>query len=124
MIKNKYTDWINNYTGDIYRKCVEVTKEMVLLFPELHIVKGMVTIMENDKDYQHQWLVDSEGNIVDPTAHQWLGIVKYKEIKEEDDKPIGKCIECGEWVYGCFVGGVCCSSVCLMIATRALNTHY
>ena len=75
---NRYEEWIVNYKGDIYRKCKEVSIEMQQVFPELRIAKGLVTIMENGKDYQHQWLLDEENNIVDPTRRQWLGIEEFE----------------------------------------------
>lgn len=114
MTDAKYTIWINGYTGNIYRKCKEVTEEMQTVFPELRIVKGMVTIFESNKDYQHQWLVDIEGNIVDPTKRQWVAIIEYKEIKDGDNKPIGKCYGCGGWVYGQFYNFMYCNSNCYL----------
>ena len=51
------------------------------------------------KQNQHQWCVDTDGNIIDPTSSQWLGIIEYKEIKEGDPKPVGKCMNCGEIVF-------------------------
>mgnify|MGYP001600206946 CR=1 FL=1 len=109
-----YDVWINEYTGDVYRKCREVTEEMLKIFPELRIAKGMVTIIENGKDYQHQWLVDPEGNIVDPTKRQWVAIINYKEIKEGDDQPVGKCYGCGQWVYRQFYNSVYCNLDCYL----------
>jgi hypothetical protein len=99
-MKQEYQDWIDNYKGDIFRKCVEVTQEMQQVFPELRIVKGMATILEDFNDYPHQWLIDLEGNIVDPTKKQWIGIIEYKEITEKDEQLVGKCPNCGEWIYG------------------------
>jgi hypothetical protein len=99
-MEQKYKDWIQNYERNIFRKCIEVTQEMQYAFPELRIAKGMVTIIDDGRDYPHQWLVDIEGNIVDPTAKQWVAIINYKEIKEEDEQLVGKCPNCGEWIYG------------------------
>ena len=109
---DKYKEWIDNYQGNIFRKCIEVTNEMKEAFPELEIVKGMVTIVEDFNDYPHQWLKNEQGKIVDPTAKQWLGIVEYKEIREADDKPVGKCPNCGKWVYGRFYNGMFCNELC------------
>ena len=99
---NKYQRWIQNYNGRIYRKCKEVSEEMQKAFPELKIVKGMVTIIENLKEYQHQWLIDINNNIVDPTAKQWAGIVDYRPIDENDLEqiPTQRCHNCGGWCYG------------------------
>lgn len=108
----KYNEWIDNYTGNIYRKCKEVSKEMQRVFPELEICKGLVKISENSKWYQHQWLKTNFGVIVDPTAGQWMVIEEYREIKKGDDEPIGKCSNCGEFVFGRFVDSLFCSDNC------------
>ncbi len=108
----KYKNWIDNYSGTIYRKCKEVSEEMKFRFPELIICKGLVRITENNKWYQHQWLKDEFDNIIDPTVKQWMGIEEYKEIKEDDLKPIGKCGNCGEWVFGRFINSLFCSDEC------------
>ncbi len=99
---NKYEKWIQNYKGDIYRKCKEVTEEMQKVFPELKIVKGLVTILEDLREYQHQWLEDQDGNIVDPTAKQWQAIIEYSPIDENDleNIPNGRCHNCGGWCFG------------------------
>jgi len=120
---NKYQKWIHEYKGDIYRKCVEVSTEMQQVFPELRMAKGLVTIMENGKDYPHQWLLDSEGNIVDPTRKQWAGIEEYKEIKEGDPYPIGICMNCGDYVYSDSINSIACSSECLDLLDRDFNPH-
>lgn len=108
-----YQQWINNYSGDIFRKCKEVSLEMQSVFPELRIAKGLVQIIENNKWYQHQWCVDQTDNIVDPTARQWQAIIAYKEIKDTDPKPVGKCMNCGEFVFSDSKFGVdVCSKQC------------
>jgi len=113
-MKSEYQKWIQKYPGDIFRKCKEVSIEMQGVFPELRIAKGLVQIIENSQWYQHQWLVDLEGAIVDPTANQWVGIIGYREIKEEDPKPIGKCMNCGGWVFSDTKSGtsMACSPEC------------
>lgn len=98
-MKDKYQEWIDSYTGEIYRNCKDVTKEMKEDFPELRIAKGLVLIVDDFKRYPHQWCVTPEGEIVDPTAGQWMGIMEYQEIKEDEPKPIGKCMNCGEWIF-------------------------
>jgi len=116
---NDYDLWILNYKGDIFRKCKEVSEEMKLVFPELRIAKGLVQIIENMKWYQHQWLVDEEDNIVDPTARQWQCIMQYKEIKAGDAYPVGKCMNCGEIVFSnSKFGSNCCSKKCYRILSK------
>lgn len=121
-MQQKYEDWIEEYPGDIFRKCVEVTKEMQQVFPELRIAKGLVTILENGKDYQHQWLVDEEDNIVDPTAKQWAGIMQYKEIKEGDPYPTGVCANCGGYIFSDYNDLTVCSNKCWKEYSRYLQT--
>jgi hypothetical protein len=111
-MKEQYSQWIDSYKGDVFRKCVEVTQEMKTAFPELRIARGMVTIVEDCKDYPHQWLVDSSGNIIDPTKRQWLGIIEYKEVTSKENEPVGKCPNCGDWVYGKFYNSMFCNKSC------------
>lgn len=110
---NKYSNWIKNYTGSKFRTCKEVSELMQATFPELRIAKGLVQIIENCKWYQHQWLVNTNGNIIDPTSSQWLGIIEYNEIKESDPKPVCKCMNCGEIIFSDFnFGREICSESC------------
>jgi hypothetical protein len=56
----------------------------------------------------------NEGEVVDPTKEQFvsLGLGEYNEIDESTFKdPIGKCPECGEWVWKEGFDG-CCSRRC------------
>ena len=116
----KYQKWIDNYPGDIYRKCKEVSEEMKIVFPDLIIARGLVKLFDNGKWYQHQWLKTVDEEIIDPTAKQWIMIEEYKEIKEEDDKPVGKCSNCGEYVFGRFINTIFCSEDCC----REFNESY
>jgi len=109
-----YNEWIENYTGDIHRKCKEVSEEMQQVFPELRIAKGLVQIEENRKWYQHQWCVSLDGDIIDPTAKQWVGILEYKEIGNDDPYPKGKCINCGGWVFSDSGMSSFCSEECVI----------
>ena len=111
-MKQEHKNWIDNYTGDIHRQCVEVSNEMKAVFPELRIAKGLVTIFENGKDYPHMWLVDAENNIVDPTKQQLMDILEDKEIKDSDPQPVGKCMNCGEYVFERFYMSAFCGDKC------------
>ena len=95
-----YQDWIDNYRGPIHRQCKAVTVIMQKEFPELRIARGLVKTIENAKWYQHQWLVDENGCIIDPTSCQWAGVIKYKEIEGGDNLFCVKCLNCGEWITG------------------------
>lgn len=96
---DKYENWIQSYTGDIHRKCIEVSTGMQQVFPELRIVKGLVRIIDNDRWYEHQWCISPDGRIIDPTRMQWVMIIEYKEITENDPQPTGKCMNCGEFLF-------------------------
>ena len=114
MSENKtaqYLEWIANYPDSIHRRCVQVTEAMQAQFPELIICRGLVTIEENCREYQHQWLRTVDGEVVDPTAQQWLGIIEYEEITDPQQEPVGKCMWCGGWVRR-NRGGLFCSDYC------------
>jgi len=99
--KSKYATWIKQYDGDIYRKCVEVSQLMQEAFPELTRVKGHVRTIEDLSIMQpHWWLTDPEGNILDPTARQWQCIMEYIPYKEGDLIPVGRCMNCGNQIFG------------------------
>lgn len=121
-MQQKYKDWVNNYPGETFRKCQEVTEEMKKVFPELRIAKGLVTIIENGRDYQHQWLVDENDLIVDPTSNQWAGIMQYKEIKEGDPYPTGVCANCGGFIFSDYGDSTVCSDKCHKEYMRYINT--
>lgn len=95
---------------------------MVQAFPELRIAKGMVLTIEKMEWYQHQWCVDQDNRIVDPTADQWTKIIEYKEIKSEDAKPIGKCPNCGEWIFEGGYSTDICSEKCKRAYLAYLNS--
>ena len=98
---DKYTEWIKEYKGSIFRKCVEVTEEMQKKFPELTFVIGHVRTCENPcKEVPHQWLETKEGEIIDPTKKQWFGIMEYNKYNEGNLIPVGICVNCGEQIYG------------------------
>lgn len=122
-MNSKYEKWIQNYDKDIHRKCIEVSNEMEEEFPELIIAKGLVRILENNKWYQHQWLEDESGNIIDPTKEQWLKIVEYKKINDDDPKPIGKCYNCGEWVFDNNISSSFCNNKCSSEYKDYLNAN-
>jgi hypothetical protein len=106
-VKSIYHDWIThkNDAADPFTQCGAWTLEMNEAFPELRRVAGEV-ILSNGWTRHHWWLVDPDGSIVDPTASQfsqdYFGkavIVHYREI-DEDNRPTGKCRNCGEHCYG------------------------
>ena len=92
-----YLDWINNYDGCIHRKCVEVSREMAQVFPELKIRTGLVKVFESTRLFEHAWCMTDDGCIVDPTAKQWGMIEQYYDYT--DNPPIGKCVVCGNYIF-------------------------
>jgi hypothetical protein len=81
-------------------RCKEVSMKMQELIPSLHLVCGFF------KGTEHWWLVDPEGNIVDPTVRQfacWPDVspADYRVFNPETDHIyIGKCPNCGRENYG------------------------
>lgn len=92
-----YLDWIDNYDGCIHRKCVEVSKEMAQVFPELKIRTGLVKVFESTRLFEHAWCMTDDGYIVDPTAKQWSMVEQYYDCT--DNPPIGKCFVCGNYIF-------------------------
>jgi len=96
----EYKEWIADIPlKDSFGKCKEQSNRMQMKFPELLIAKGFV-ILSNMKKYQHMWLKDEDGNVIDPTAKQYTGyaVHSYQEIGEDDPVPVGKCVNCGEFI--------------------------
>ena len=110
---HKYQSWIKNNTtnyNDAYGKCKEVTQKMQNVFPELTLIRGFYHC-PIWKQRCHWWLVDSQNNVIDPTARQFPsnGSGEYIRWNEKDKEPTGKCINCGEY---CYDGGTVCSDKC------------
>jgi hypothetical protein len=79
-------------------KCAEATTRMKEQFPRLRRVRGEVMVCTQMRP--HWWCVTDGGEIVDPTAHQWdTPVVFYKEIADDAEEPVGKCIYCGSLLY-------------------------
>jgi hypothetical protein len=76
-----YDAWIKKYEereGSVWMKCVEATVAMATAFPELRIVRGTAVSTVSGKRWCHCWLVDPLGYVVDPTAAQFSGHVRYE----------------------------------------------
>jgi hypothetical protein len=107
---SKYAEHFITDPKEAYGACREVTERLAAQFPELRRVRGhyyCVTWGER----AHWWLVDPEGNIVDPTASQFpsKGKGQYVEWVEGTKEPTGRCPNCGDL---CYDGGYCCSENC------------
>ncbi len=109
----KYQDWIRqNVVSDGYGACHEYAEKMVAQFPELAYRKGWYYCLLWGQR-MHGWCVTMDGEIVDPTVRQFpsKGRGRYEEI-EDEELPTGKCMECGELLFG--GGGALgfCNSLC------------
>lgn len=47
----------------------------------------------------HWWCRAPDGKIWDPTISQFPAFFGEYELATEENTPVGKCIECGEFVY-------------------------
>lgn len=103
-MKGKYAQWITENVTDAYAKCAEYTLTMQQVFPELIRVRGHYDCPIWGSR-EHWWLVDPDSEeIVDPTASQFpskgVGKEWYTPHEEGSREPTGKCLNCGEYVYG------------------------
>lgn len=97
-------EWIGNYVkrcGGPQRtrgKCMDAAQEMASVFPQLRVEKGHVE-SANGRE-AHWWCVDTDGSIVDPTRGQFHGVVEYEAFQEGDEVRLGRCMECGDEIWG------------------------
>lgn len=78
-------------------KCAEATEKMEAEFGFKRI-RGHVMIDLNMRP--HWWCVDDDGEIIDPTAHQWeCRPAIYEPFDEAEGEPHGKCINCGSLLF-------------------------
>jgi len=119
-MKNKYLDWIYKNIHVSYGKCEETTLWMNKEFPELTRVRGHY-YCPIWGERTHWWLVDPDGEIVDPTVDQFpsKGFGVYEEWTEGDEEPTGKCPNCGEY---CYNGSSTCSDKCYTEYASYLNS--
>ena len=117
----KYNEWIvaNGFDGElaVLGRCEETTVAMVTAFPELKRVRGHYICPWWGRR-AHWWCVTPEGAIVDPTAAQFpsynaafqsKGAGEYVPWTEGAPEPTGKCLDCGEEVFG---GANFCNEEC------------
>ncbi len=83
-------------------KCEKVTKELNDILVHLTRVRGFYHCPIWGRR-EHWWLVnDFTDEIFDPTAAQFpsKGITGvYEEWDEEQEEPVGMCMDCGDYVY-------------------------
>lgn len=102
--------WIAANVTETFGKCREVTEQMAAAFPELRRVRGHY-YCASWGEREHWWLVDAEGEVVDPTAAQFptRGAGAYVEWEKDRKEPTGMCPNCGEY---CYDGHYFCSERC------------
>jgi|AMWB02.1.fsa_nt_gi hypothetical protein len=105
-----YVQWISEWlqNNDPHLKCATATLEMVSAFPELTRIRGHVWLC-GGYERPHWWCIDKNGDVVDPTASQFNGIVMYEPWDESLPEPTGVCANCGGYTYN---HATCCSDKC------------
>jgi hypothetical protein len=106
-MKPEYQEWIQAHYPtrfDAFCRCQEASEKMQKAFPELIRVRGWAAGHEMKGPRQgteHWWCKTAEGEVVDPTAAQFLwSQVYYREHQEGiDPEPIGKCMWCGGYCW-------------------------
>lgn len=108
----KYLVWISDYVAKqsfLRGMCRSACDKMLQVFPELKLVRGWAGGHLSTKDDVlldpgdgHWWLETESGEIIDPTAGQFLGAVVYVAFDETkaSELPTGKCMNCGDYCYG------------------------
>lgn len=102
-MKPEYKTWIQeNCQGVVAGFCRSRSEAMKKTFPELILCRGYYT-SPIDGIRGHWWLKTPEGEIVDPTASQFMmdrqGSYEEYNPKDHGPLPIGKCMNCGSEVY-------------------------
>ncbi len=125
-INKKYIDWILKYQKkhkNVYGMCEKATIEMLKCFPELIRKRGHVFVFnQKNSKIEHWWLKTKNGIIVDPTKKQFGFIIKYIEWDENKSEPIGKCLNCGGYIFNDSFSTDLCSEKCNKIFMESLNS--
>lgn len=104
-MESRYRKWIDdNYPADMFVRglCREACEKMHAEFPELRIACGVVFVPlfpAKDSEQEHWWLVDGNGDVVDPTRQQFPGFIQYNEAGADDPRRKyhrATCANCGE----------------------------
>lgn len=95
-----YDSWIVSFLEEHNPNglCKLAVDQMSEEFPELRKVRGHVHCSWGKR--AHWWLEDPEGNIVDPTASQFPLISRYEHWDSSKELKLGKCLNCGEIIWG------------------------
>jgi hypothetical protein len=98
-MRTEYSQWIQIWyptQETAIAQCAKATEAMVQVFPELRRVRGHVSVGGFERE--HWWCLSPDNEIVDPTAHQWPAL-PLEYVEYDGPEPIGKCVECGEYIY-------------------------
>ena len=106
-MKDAHAAWIESYVSRqpnrfVRGKCEGAARAMVAAFPDLRLACGFAECTWG-RD-AHWWCVAPSGEIVDPTAAQFVVVFRYDEIDPSTPEgrakvPTGRCMNCGESVF-------------------------
>jgi hypothetical protein len=121
-----YARWMADYVTSVgghkktHGKCGAATTSMVEAFPELRAVYGHIETSWGRRS--HWWCVTPDGDVLDPTIGQFDALFgEYEELLEGDDERLGKCMNCGDEIWGPRGQDICnciCSRRCAEVFNR------
>jgi len=121
---DRYAAWIQTHVdGNGRGQCAAITRAMEACFPELRRVRGHYLDPIRGRR-PHWWCVLSDGTIVDPTVAQFSGCGEYEPLSEEDEEPLGKCVNCGEFCWQEFGSSTFCSRNCAVEMQASFATSW
>lgn len=102
--------------------CKPESEALAAKDPSLRVVSGWANLADGSMRW-HFWCEDTVGQQWDPTEDQFdeHGGVLFRQ--EEEDKPRGRCMNCGATIYESVVhlmDGPCCSSGCSSEAAKEI----
>lgn len=121
-MKADYQKWIAENVVELgYGECHHYAQKMAAAFPELTYVQGYY-YCPLWGERMHGWCIDPDNNVVDPTASQFPSKGNgYYDIVKEEDAPIGKCMECGNYIYTGSYSSMFCCPECESAYARSLG---
>lgn len=120
-MKSEYLEWIRRHVpDDPTGMCKEMTEAMVAAFPELRRVRGHYEPWRGGR-FPHWWCLDVDGLVIDPTVIQFVHLGPASYVEHVGLEPVGKCLNCGDYVPAKSEGGIdCCSKACYDAFARSL----
>lgn len=127
----EYREWTRKWLEDNnatdsggYGLCDTAAKAMAEAFPALTVTKGHVDCPPPWFRRGHWWCVAPCGTIVDPTAAQFPQILKYEEYTPGDDVRLGRCMNCGDEIWGPDPDSVYSTCVCGEECSKVLEKEF